>query len=139
MIYFGVDLNVYCFKVTALSEGFAFLGTKNFNVKASEEFYIWVDSLKCKDSEKCSWFFENLDFNNYDTSIFHFNDDCNNIYLVNYHRFRNFIQFCNEWIIHKKAYFALDIDPAYVLASANRLFESSEIKCYKHNAEFIFW
>ena len=70
--------------------------------------------------------------------MFYFIDAYNNIFLVNYHKFRNFIQFCNEWAVQKKAYFALDIVPAYVLVSAKRRFESQQMKCFKHKVESLF-
>ena len=132
MIYFGVSLFHNCFKIVALSEGFAPLDENTFHVKQQNKLQQWIASLKIQPTEPAQWFFDELEFNNpdYPSSVFHFNDDYNSIYLVNHRKLLNVVQFFYEWLAREQA-FPLMQETAFFLASSIRIFDAKELKPFK--------
>ena len=128
MLYLGVNLKIKCFKITVLSESYAFIETKYFDVEEIGRFYKWINSFKYNIHEKCCWFFDEYSFNKYsDThSYFEFGND--EVYLVNHRKIINIIQFLYEWAVHTESYLTFDIEESYLLASTFRIFNQNDFK-----------
>lgn len=130
MLYIGVMLHGSGFKITVLSESFAHLETKYFSDK---EFRLirWIDSFKTNHSEKCVWYFDEVNFNNHkEIFLLLCFDYCSDIYLVSHRKLVNIIQFLYEWAVHTESYLTFDIDHTFILASTARLFDLNDIKHY---------
>jgi len=129
MIYFGVHLLPQAFKVVALSQGFALIDDKYFNVEEYDKIKPWIDSIKTDPDEPAKWFFDEKEFNNpdYPGFVFESLDGCNSIFLVNHRKLANMIQFFYECIV-QEFYFAPIPETAFFLASAIRIFDNVQIK-----------
>ncbi|MBU1456996.1 MAG: hypothetical protein KKD01_19955 [Proteobacteria bacterium] len=132
MLYFGVDFNEHNFKISILTESFAHLDTKVFYFEEKQRYHKWLDSFKDNCREKCSWYFDEFDFINYENSAsnFYYDNSYYEIYLVNHRKLLNIIQFLYEWAIHNESVLTFDIEKSLLLASAIRLFDDDDIKSY---------
>ena len=128
MIYFGVHLLPQACKVVALSQGFALIGEKYFNVEEYDKFKPWIDSIKIDLDEPAQWFFDEKEFYNteYQGFVFEFLDQCNSIFLVNHRKLVNVIQFFYEWIA-REYHFSTIPETAFFLASAIRIFDAKQL------------
>lgn len=133
MIYLGVDLHDSNFRITVLTESFAHLDTISFYIEEKKRLQQALDSFKYNYCEKCSWFFDELNFNTHENaaSTFYFDNNYNEIYLVNHRKLINIIQFLYEWAVHTESVLTFDINKSLLLASAIRLFDSDDIKSFK--------
>lgn len=133
MIYYGVDLHYNSLEIVVLSEGFAHLESKYFNVDEYYKLINWVDSYKLKPNEICYWFFDDFDFNKSDhhLSLLSSYDENNKIYLVNHRKLINIIKFFSEWTKEKEEYYMMNLNKSFLLASSIRLFDSEYIKPFK--------
>ena len=106
MIYFGVDLLDCAYSITALSEGFAVLDSRDFytNFTAFSEkrngnsivyendlIFNWANSIKCKHKEKSYWYFDEYNFYHYlpKFEIFKVNKFFDELFLVDHRRLIN--------------------------------------------------
>ncbi len=131
MLYCGVNLSLIRFKITVLSESYAFLETKYFDKEEIDRFYKWMNSFKYNNSEKCCWFFDEYNFYKYSDTAAYFEFQNGDIYLVNHRRILNIIQFLYEWAVHTESYLTFDIEDSYLLASAFRIFDQDDVKFLK--------
>jgi len=130
MIYFGVQLLPQAFKIVALSQGFALIEEKYFNIEQYDKFKPWIDSVKIDPDEPTKWFFDEKEFNNPDYPAFVFEslDQNNSIFLVNHRKLVNVMQFFYEWIVRElDCYFTPKPETAFFLASAIRIFDDKHL------------
>lgn len=131
MLYLGVNLKIKCFKITVLSESYAYLDTRYFDLEDIDRFYKWMNSYKYDNSEKCSWFFDEYNFYKYSDTVSYFELENSDIYLVNHRKLLNIIQFLYEWAVHTESYLTFDIEHSYLLASTFRIFDQDNVKYLK--------
>ena len=148
MIYFGVDLRECGCSITALSEGFAVLDSKNFYTKftafsnkenksgiddENNNICNWADSLKCLDKEKTYWYFDECHFLYYlyNFDNFGLNKFFDEFFLVDHRRLINLHKFLNEFPAFNGNSFSVKFDMAHLLASSARLFNFTDIKPLK--------
>lgn len=129
MIYFGVQLLPQAFNIIALSEGFALLDQRFFNVEKYDDVEPWSDALKIDRHEPAKWFFDETEFNNpdYPALLFESLNQANDIYLVNHRKLANVVQFFYEWIA-REFDFAPRPEKAFFLASAIRIVDAQQMK-----------
>lgn len=138
MIYFGVNLNCNSFRITALTDGFANLGTKYFNSEEVTKVRQWINSIKYNANEPCYWFFDAINYtkNRGETDFQYCHENENDyIYLINHRKLKNIIQFMNEFV-SKIDPIMFDVDTTFILASAVRLFSFEEIESFKEYYAF---
>ena len=136
MIYFGVQLLPQAFNIIALSEGFALLDQRCFNVDEYDIIEPWSNSLKIDPQEPAKWFFDETKFNNpdYPALLFESLNPANDIYLVNHRKLANVVQFFYEWIA-REFDFAPRPETAFFLAATIRLFDNEQIKQFTPDPE----
>ena len=129
MLYLGVKLYKNSFKITALTEGFAHLGAKYFGIEENNYARQWINSIKNKSNEACSWFFDEFNYteNSKDSFKFCYDNENDYIYLINHRKLQNIIQFIYEFALKTEEPIMFDIDSTFILASAVRLFSFEEI------------
>ena len=117
--------------ITALTEGFAHLGTKYFESKEDNKVRQWINSIKNISNEACSWFFDEFNYKNNKTDFHYCHENKNDyIYLINHRKLKDIIQFIYECVVKLEVHIMSDIDSTFILASAVRLFCYEEIKSY---------
>lgn len=135
MIYFGVQLLPEAFKVVALSEGFALLDERCFTDKEYDKIKPWVDSVKIDSHESARWFFDEMEFKNYEHGfILGFLNQSDSINLINHRKLSNVVQFFRE-SVSRDFYFTPTPETAFFMASAVRLFDNEQIILLDHDTE----
>ena len=129
MLYLGVELFSYAFTITALSDGFARLGQKNFRLSNSNSWQYWVNQLKVNPQEPLRWFLDAADFQNpdYPAHLFDLSGEFSTVYLVNHRALCNLRQFLYERLGTTNGR-NNDLEMSFVLASANRIFTEHDLE-----------
>jgi hypothetical protein len=132
MTYFGVDLLECRCSITALSEGFAVLDSREFYTKFNENNDIsnWANSIKCQHKEKSYWYFDEQNFHRYFNNFnnFGFIKLFEEFFLVDHRRLINLHTFLNESLALWGDSFSIKFDMSHLLASSTRLFNCNDIK-----------
>lgn len=128
MIYFGVKLFPNAFKIVALSQSFTFLGKRFFITDHFDKSNQWADDLKLELYESAQWFFDDKEFKNpkYPALLFQLLKSGNTIYLVNNRRLLEMMKFLYDWQRYIQIR-PINIETAYVLASATRFFDEEHL------------
>ncbi|MDI6794751.1 MAG: hypothetical protein QME81_18105, partial [bacterium] len=106
MLYCGFDLFHSSFRGVILSDGFAFLDHKFFQVEpqssqSCQAIYEWIGFFKKNPQEDCLYFFDEWQFKNreYAHSLFLSLNDPERIYLIEHRKLLDIIQFIQTRII----------------------------------------
>lgn len=138
MIYCGIFVSKSFIEITALSGEYIYLDSERFDYNDCMHIYVWIDSLRCMVNEKCIYIFN--DDISYEFFIKKFSafkpiGPYDEIYFVNHKKVINMILFIYQLYWETDNPLCIDINQAFILASAFRLFDLKDISHLKTSFE----
>lgn len=132
MLYRGFDLSSTFFRALILSQGFALLDHKFFQIKEqslNSSLHDWIDSFKYNHRESCLFFFDEWQFKNsrYAHSLFLPTNESDKVYLIEHRKILDIIYFVQTWVTTEYE-LPLSNEVEYVLASSRRIFDLKRAK-----------